>query len=93
MNRLLLLIAISTSIAIARGWEDFFHTAANYYTLGQKQKAAQFVQDGLYYYPDNPQLNALGGLLTDEEQEKQQQEQQQSQDQNQDQQEEQKAGE
>ncbi|NQV36572.1 MAG: hypothetical protein HQ509_01055 [Candidatus Marinimicrobia bacterium] len=76
MIRNILLMGVCFTLLFGAGWEDYFHTAANHYTKSEKKKAAQIIQDGLYYYPNNPQLNALGGLLQDEEQEQQDQQSQ-----------------
>ena len=76
MIRNILFMGVCFTLLFGVGWEDYFHTAANYYTKSEKKKAAQIIQDGLYYYPNNPQLNALGGLLQDEKQEQQDQQSQ-----------------
>ncbi|MFQ6604226.1 MAG: hypothetical protein ACE5D8_01615 [Fidelibacterota bacterium] len=76
MKRVIMIISIAAFL-FGNGWEDYFHTAAYYYTKGQIKEAGIVLQDGLKLYPDNPQLNALNGLLSQQKEQDQQQDQSQ----------------
>jgi lipopolysaccharide export LptBFGC system permease protein LptF len=62
---------------------DYFHQGAQLYIASKKNESKKVIETGLGFYPQDPLLNGMAGLLKKEEEKQQQQPQQDQKDQQQ----------
>ena len=74
------IVVLSISSLFGQSAQDYYHNAAKNFIHAKEKISRQILDVGIKKYPNDPSLNALAGLLSDEEKENSQNQQQHNQD-------------